>query len=180
MPNASPADNDTAQAHNLADPRVAGLLAFNRDLKQNSREALLAAATKLFCRDGYAAVFIEKITAEAGVSRVTYYRHFSTKAATALELFQRSAAEAVPHVLAIGERDFRDRATVARWLGEYFALNRAMQGILRVLIEANVAEQDFSDEVRPFIFDLIAVLGRTIPAFAIGGRAQKDECRRGC
>ncbi len=178
LPKASQLDTSTAKKRNPADPRVAGLVAFNRDLKQNSRDALLAGATKLFCRDGYSAVSVEKITTEAGVSRVTYYRHFSTKAGMALELFQRAAGDAVPHVLAIGSRDFRDRGTVAQWLTEYFALNRSMQGILRVLIEASVAERDFSEEVRPFIFDLITALGMTIPAFAIDGQAPEDERRR--
>lgn len=176
----SPASRPASKAIDAlapADARTAALLAFNRGRKESSREKLLAAATQLFCNDGYAATAIDAITAAAGVSRITYYRHFPSKAAIALEIFQRAAAEAVPHVLAITARDFRDRATVIAWLTEYFAVNRDMQRILRVLIQANVTEADFSEEVRPFIFGLIAALGQSIPAFAIDPDAPADQRR---
>ena len=159
------------------DPRIAGLLAFNHSRKLDSREKLLLAATTLFCRDGYAAVSIEHITAEAGVSRVTFYRHFTAKSAVALELFERAAEQSAPRMLAIGGRDWRDRATVVAWLEEFFALNRDMQGILRVLSQANVLEADFSRDVRPYIFGMIEGLGRAIPAFAIDPDAPGDQRR---
>ena len=153
--------------------RIAGLVAFNTKRKQNSRENLLAAATRLFCRDGYASVAIEDITNEAGVSRITFYRHFPTKAAVAMELFHRAAADGGPHILAIGERDWRDRQTVALWLAEHFAAGREKQGILRVLSQANVAEADFTKAAQPFIPNMIAALGKSIPAFDI-----KDDSYR--
>lgn len=158
--------------------RMAGLLAFNQNRKASSRENLLAAAIKLFCRDGYAEVSIEDITGEAGVSRVTFYRHYASKAAVALELFRHAAADGTPRVLAIGTRDYRNRATVAEWLADCFAADYAMQGILRVLSQANVEEADFSRAVQPYIFDLIGGLGKTIPAFAIDPGRPADARRR--
>lgn len=160
--------NDVEADHrDEPDPRLAGMLAFNQSRKQSSRESLLAAAIKLFCRHGYASVAIEDITTEAGVSRVTFYRHFPTKGAVALELFQRAAAEGAPRMLEIGALDYRDRPTVVQWLTDFFAADLEMQGILRVLSQANLEEADFSQQVQPFIFELIDALGRTIPAFAI-------------
>ena len=159
--------SDEAFERSDADPRMAGLLAFNQNRKASSRENLLMAAIKRFCRDGYAAVAVEDITSEAGVSRVTFYRHFASKSAVALELFQRAAAEGAPRMLEIGALDYRDRATVVQWLADFFAADREMRGILRVLGQANLVEADFSQAVQPFIFDLIGALGRTIPAFAI-------------
>jgi len=159
------------------DPRIVGMLAFNQGRKQDSREKLLVAATTLFCRDGYALVSIEQIAVEAGVSRVTFYRHFTAKSALALELFERAAEQSAPRMLAIGGRDWRDRATVVAWLEEFFALNRDLQGILRVLSQANVIEADFSKDVRPYIFGLIEGLGRAIPAFAIDPDAPQDQRR---
>ena len=169
-------DLETAD-HRGVDPRIAGLLAFNQNRKQDSREKLLIAATTLFCRDGYAAVSIEHITAEAGVSRVTFYRHFTAKSAVALELFERAAEQAAPRMLAIGGRNWRNRTAVLAWLEEFFALNRELQGILRVLSQANVLEADFSKDVRPYIFGLIEGLGRAIPAFAIDPEAPGDQRR---
>lgn len=43
------------------------------------REQILAAATKAFARNGFAATSLEDIAAEAGVTRVILYRHFESK-----------------------------------------------------------------------------------------------------
>ena len=166
-----------AEIPSTIDPRLAGLFAYNGQRKQTSRENLLLAATELFCRKGYAAVAVEDITSEAGVSRVTFYRHFPTKAAVALELFQRAGEVSAPRMLAIGARDFRDRAIVVDWLRDFFALNLEMRGILRVLSQANVEEADFSKQVRPYMYDLVTALGSSIPAFAVDPDRPEDQRR---
>ena len=170
--------SEDAEIPAIADPRLAGLFAYNDKRKRSSRGNLLLAATELFCRKGYAAVSVEDITTQAGVSRVTFYRHFPGKSAVALELFQRATEIAAPHMLAIGARDFRDRAVVTEWLRDFFDLNREMRGILRVLSQANVEEEeDFSQAVRPYVLEMVAALGSSIPAFAVraddpdGGRS---------
>ncbi len=159
------------------DPRMAGLLAFNQNRKASSRENLLAAAITLFCRDGYASVGIEEIAREAGVSRVTFYRHFPTKTALALELFQRAAAEGAPRMLQIAALDYRDRETVVQWLTDFFAADQDIRGILHVLSQANIEEADFSQAVQPFIYNLVAALGKTIPAFAVDAVLPADQRR---
>ena len=141
---------------------MAGLLAFNQQRKQDSREKLLNAAVKLFSRDGYGAVTIEDVTAAAGVSRITFYRHFAGKSAVALELFRRASLEGGPRLLSVARIDYRDRAALVSWLTDFFAADRDMRGILRVLSQANVEEADFSQQVQPFIVNLIAKLGETI------------------
>ena len=44
-----------------------------------ARERLLEAATRLFLRDGFRAVGIDTIIAEAGVAKMTLYAHFPSK-----------------------------------------------------------------------------------------------------
>ncbi|MWB99605.1 TetR/AcrR family transcriptional regulator [Agromyces seonyuensis] len=44
-----------------------------------ARERLLATASDLFYRDGIHAVGVDRIIAEAGVTRATFYRHFPSK-----------------------------------------------------------------------------------------------------
>lgn len=149
------------------DARTAGIRVFNQLRKQRSRQKLLAAAIKLFCRDGYAAVSIEDITTEASVSRITYYRHFPSKA----------AIESAPRMRAIGAVDYRDRTAVVHWLSDFFAADRDVRGILRVLSQANIDEADFSRKVQPFIAELIAGLGQMIPAFALDRNAPAAERR---
>ena len=158
--------------------KFAGLAAYNGQRKQSNRDSLLLAATDLFCQKGYAAISVEDITSEAGVSRVTFYRHFPTKAAVALELFQRAGEVAGPRLVEIGSRNFRDRATVLAWLADFFDLNREMGGIVRVLSQANVVESNFSEEVRPYIFDIMRARGRTIPAFDVDPASAADDKRK--
>ena len=164
------------QAH--TDRKLAGLAAYNGQRKQSNRDSLMLAATDLFCQKGYAAVSVEDITSEAGVSRVTFYRHFATKAAVALELFHRAGEVAGPRLVEIGSRDFRDRKVVVGWLADFFNLNREMRGIVRVLSQANVVESNFSEQVRPYIFEIMRALGRTIPAFDVVPESAADEKRQ--
>jgi AcrR family transcriptional regulator len=44
-----------------------------------ARERLLATASELFYREGIHAVGVDRIIAEAGVTRATFYRHFPSK-----------------------------------------------------------------------------------------------------
>lgn len=168
----------SAELPTTANPRLAGLFAYNDQRKQTNRDRLLLAATDLFCQNGYAAVSIEDVTTAAGVSRVTFYRHFPGKAAVALELFERAGEISRPCLVEIGSRHFRDRATVVRWLGDIFDLSREMRGIVRVLTQANIVESNFSAEVRPYIFDIIRSLGKTIPAFDLTLDSPAGEKRR--
>ena len=160
----------------LAPPRVAGLAEFQRRRKQGSRDRLLTAATAAFCAAGYFAVSVEDIASAAGVSRMTFYRHFSSKSAIAGELFRLNAAEALPRILAVGDRSFRDVTTVEQWIDGLFAADRASQRLLRVFIQANVDAMDFTETGHSFIADIIEGLGKSIPAFELD--SQKPQQRR--
>lgn len=61
----------------------------NRELREKSRERILAAALEVFAEKGYEAASISDVTQRAGVSRglVTYY--FATKLSLAAELLDR-------------------------------------------------------------------------------------------
>ena len=61
----------------------------NRELRERSRERILAAALEIFAAKGYEAASISEITTQAGVSRglVSYY--FATKEQLAAELLDR-------------------------------------------------------------------------------------------
>lgn len=141
--------------------------------KPGSRERLLAAAARAFCRSGYFAVSVEEIVKEAGVSRMTFYRHFNSKAALALELFQRNVERALPRFTSISSADYRDRSTVEHWIGSLFDADRRSGQLLRVFTQANVEEPDFTRSAQELIGNLIAELGQGIPAFAIDRETQR-------
>lgn len=154
--------------------RLDGLMAFHRRRKQDSRERLLAAAVRAFADRGYFPVSIDDIATEAGVSRVTFYRHFSGKAALTAEVFREAAEYAMPLYAAIGLRSFRELDVVRAWIVEIFASDRANRRMLRVFIQATADEGGFAERAQTLIADLIERLGRTIPAFALDRNDPQD------
>lgn len=161
----------------MATVAAVGLVDFQRRRRADSRERLLAAATDAFCAQGYFAVAVEDIASAAGVSRMTFYRHFGGKAAVAAALFEYNAAASLPGLLAIGTRDWHDRDVVRGWIADLFAGDRDRRRLLRVFAQANVDEGGFAEAGHSFITDLIAALGAMIPAFAVD-RTVPDERRR--
>lgn len=142
-------------------------MAFHRDRRQGSRDRLLAAAVERFCADGYFAVSVEDITAAAGLSRMTFYRHFTGKAALATEMFREACRAAMPRFLAVGDQTFRDRATIVQWIAALFAADRDNRRLLRVFTQATLDDAEFTADAQALLTDFIAGLGRTIPAFAL-------------
>lgn len=74
------------------------------DKKARTREALRAAAFRLFRAQGFDATTVDQIAVEAGVSRTTFFRYFATKEAVVFErgreigeVFRRRVAERPRH-----------------------------------------------------------------------------------
>lgn len=148
-----------------------------RPRKPGSHERLLSAAADVFCAADYFSVSVEDIAAKAGVSRMTFYRHFGSKAILAAELFRRNAQSAMPRFLAIAQHDYLDRATVAAWIDGVFEADRASGQLLRVFIQANVEEAEFAESAQKLIGDIIAELGGQLPAFALDPQSARDRKR---
>ncbi|WP_188445159.1 TetR/AcrR family transcriptional regulator [Sphingomonas psychrolutea] len=159
------------------DPQVTGLAAFQRKRKANSREQLLAAAVEQFGRSGYSPVSVEDIASAAGVSRMTFYRHFRGKADLATALFDRNVVEAGPDLLHVCEVDWWSRGAVHGWLERLFAVDHANRMLLRVFVEAAAVEPDFTRQAHAQIDAWITTLGDAIPAFALNSAAPGDRRR---
>ena len=153
----------------------AALAAIQQQRKQSSRERLLTAAAEAFCATGYFAVSVEDIASIAGVSRMTFYRHFSGKAGIALELFRVNATISMPRFTCIVNRNYRDVAVVADWIAELFEADRNSGQLLRVFIQANAQDSEFTESAQKLIGTLIFELGKVIPAFAIDPVAQRRQ-----
>ncbi len=149
-----------------ANPRTAGLVASALKRKEDTLERLLAAGLERFCLDGYASVSVEDIAADAGVSRVTFYRHFTDKVALAVALFSREANAATPRLLAIRDARYAERSAIIDWLESVFAADRANRQLLRVFMQAN-ADQRFTLPAQQWIATLIEGLGERMPPFAV-------------
>ncbi|MCP8463500.1 TetR/AcrR family transcriptional regulator [Pseudomonas sp. ZM23] len=64
------------------------------------RQAILEAAKELFVRNGYDGSSMEAIAAEAGVSKLTVYSHFTDKETLFAEAVQAKCAERMPELFA--------------------------------------------------------------------------------
>jgi AcrR family transcriptional regulator len=156
----------TAAVKAKTDDRMVGLAAFTQRRKRESRDQLLAAATSLFHDKGYYAVSVDDIAGLAGVSRMTFYRHFRSRAAILMELFERNSAVVMPQLLSIGDADYRDPAIVRGWIDGIFDANWPGRQILRAIAQAVRMDREFVEASQKFISGFVTGLGAKIPAFA--------------
>ena len=143
----------------------------------SSRERMLSAAAALFCANGYFAVSVEDIASAAGVSRMTFYRHFSGKAVLAIALFQDNVARSLPRFLAITRHAPLTCEIVRAWLTDVFESDRESGQLLRVFIQANVADSGFTEAAQSLLGTIIVELGKAFPAFALDPDSPADRKR---
>ncbi len=74
-------------------------------MMRNKKNTLLDKATELFAQGGYTAVGIDRIIAEAGVAKMTMYKHFPSKQHLILAVLQ--------------ERDHTFRASLKSYVEQY-------------------------------------------------------------
>ncbi len=110
---------------------------------------------------------VEDIATAAGLTRMTFYRHFSSRADLVAEMFKREVEVGMPRFTSIGTMDFRDRDSVVRWITGLFDVDRANRRLLRVFTQATADEADFTARAQELIGDLIRRLGAAIPAFDV-------------
>ena len=156
----------TAAAKRKTDDRMVGLAAFTQRRKRESREQLLDAATNLFHDKGYYSVSVDDIAGMAGVSRMTFYRHFKSRAAILMELFERNSEAVFPQLFSIGDQDYRDPATVRAWIEGIFDADWPGRQILRAIAQAVRMDREFVEAAQNFIGGFVSGLGEKIPAFA--------------
>ena len=148
-------------------PAAAGLAAFHRQRKADSRARLLAAAVEQFGVGGYSPTSVDDIASAAGVSRMTFYRHFRSKADIAGALFSGIVDVAGPVLLRIRDTEWHRRGAVHDWLRMLFEMDRANGTLLRVFVQASAVESAFTQQAHEQIGVWIAALGQAIPAFAL-------------
>ena len=89
--------------------------------KQETRQALLAAAHELFCRDGYVATTVDSVAQEAGFTSGAVYAHFPNKDEMFLELqHERMLSNTARGLAALPSRTTLERRlrALGRFLGE--------------------------------------------------------------
>jgi AcrR family transcriptional regulator len=99
---------------------MAGLRSNQQSRTEATRGKLLAAAARVFARDGFEAARIEEIAARAGYTRGAFYANFESKEDLFLSLLEQWIGERIDEVKAIFSRHHKaaERRSALR---EYYA-----------------------------------------------------------
>lgn len=140
--------------------------------KELSREAILRNALELFAERGYGAVRVEDVAKAAGVSRTTFYNHFSEREEILAALFERllgsETGELEP---ADGSPPLdRVRATVAN------AINRMLEQeqLARFVYSLPVRHESLLRPDRPTTPAVFRTIHRLIAEAVARGEARDD------
>jgi AcrR family transcriptional regulator len=81
--------------------RYSGAMAKQAERREASREAITAAAQRLFAEHGFAAVTVDQIAHAAGLAKGAVYHHFPSKEAVFEAVFERTSAALQQEVRAV-------------------------------------------------------------------------------
>ena len=114
------------------------------------RQVVLAAASELFCAQGYGAVSMDAVARQAGVSKATLYAHFTGKDALFAEMVAGRLAEVRAEAEAVARHDLPPRQALhqmgLRWLS--FMLAPRTLAIYRIVVAEGPR---FPDLARAFL-----------------------------
>lgn len=120
-----------------------------RQIRQESRERIVAAATELVRTTPYAALSVDEVMRRAGLGRTIFYRHFDDLG----DLIRRAAREAVDELYetqqALGDaRIGAEPAEVRRAIEPVVAVYERHGPLLRAMAEAAAADEQVSADHR--------------------------------
>jgi AcrR family transcriptional regulator len=132
-----------------------------------ARDRILAAAARLFYRDGLRATGVDRIIAESGVAKMSFYRHFPAKADLIRAFLDHRHDYWMGWLRERVERDFgrRGLAALADALQEWFE-EPGFRGcaFINAVAEGGDAGRDVAvrhkDELARYVEELAARLGR--------------------
>jgi AcrR family transcriptional regulator len=130
-----------------------------------TRTAILAAARRLFAGEGFAAVSVDRIAAEAGVAKGAVYHHFAAKEALFAEVLEAVCAEVAAEVAAAARAAPDVLAVLTEGARVYFAAT-ARPGVWRILLEDGPVVLGWTRwreiDARHFAADLPRILDRAV------------------
>ena len=143
--------------------------------KQESHDRIVAAANALFARQAYVGTSIEDIAREAGISRVTFYKHLKTKIDVAVGILDQYTTRMIDDYGSLGQDSDPDIPTICAWITHILAIWRKQRRNMDAL--ASLLRQDARLNARrtQIYTRTIARLGEGIPAFALAASGEDQE-----
>jgi AcrR family transcriptional regulator len=132
--------------------------------KRTSHEKLLEAGRQSFAELSYAGTTIDHIVSRAAVNRSTFYRHFDSKFALAQDLYTHFWPLLFAEYERLSSAD-PSAAEIGSWIGHLLAFYRANKPLYLTLGQIPLLEPEGAEWEEKVRLEVIARLGRTIPAF---------------
>lgn len=110
--------------------------------RAETHERLIEGAIRVFAQQGYAQASVEDVLIEAGVSRASFYSHFSGKPALVTAIADRLAPLWRPLYAELVRMAAPSREELEDWCRRSVALYRAHQDVCIILTQASAIERD--------------------------------------
>lgn len=114
------------------------------DIRQFTRDRLIAAAMDVFMADGFRLSSVERIVELAGTTVPTFYRHFSSKNDLLIPLQETLRTQMRQVIARIGDIETVDFVSVRKWLDCYLAMRSHMHQLCVAYWEVMEVDSDLA------------------------------------
>lgn len=104
--------------------------------REATRERLVAGGIRVFARKGYANCVVSDVLDEAGVSRASFYAHFSSKQALAEAIADQFAPVWQPLFVELAGLPGKTLEQLTEWCARFVAFMRANEDVCVILAQA--------------------------------------------
>lgn len=148
-------------------PRAGGRSAYQVELRQQTRAAILAGASRVFSDAPYVYATIEDLIRAANVSRATFYQHFDSKLALAIEIYDGIGPNWRSHYETLRTPAQRTPKQLRLWLDQLVQIYADHGYISGLVLQLELFEPSFRQRLHKDRSDLIHHLGALgIPGFS--------------
>lgn len=153
------------------------LTTLQQEQKDANRETMIRSARQLFSRRGYTEVSVEEIARHAGVSRFTFYKHFTGKRQVASGVLELYAEELIDDYASLGQTSRPDLMDVVTWIERIVGLwSRSRKDFAALALLLRQSPELMAHRMRTYR-TTIARLGEKIPAFRQADSGVDEEAR---
>ena len=153
----------TARVTNGAAPAVVRPLR-RTERKALTRQRLIDASCRLFMEQGFEQTTIDQITAEAGVSRASFYLHFPSKEAVVRAMLEHVGENLRAEYKRLARLGNADVGRLARWVNDFVVACLADRSIVYLLQRNFPSVLPMFNDIE-FYGEMMILLGTKIPRF---------------
>lgn len=158
-------------------PRQGGATALQKRQKTDSRKRILDATEALLSEMSYLQATVEQIAARAKVTKITFYRHFTSKLDVANAVFAKRQPPLLKIFSTLTKNELPDQARVREWLSEIISHFTTHKVFLSVSFEMAATERQHPGPLFDFYAELTKEMAKGTPEFAVARRTKLGRAR---